>query len=50
MSLTKIALQKPANLATASKFTVFNGFVYFGLGVLLILWPSVIQTIIKVFV
>jgi hypothetical protein len=44
MSPIKIALEKPLNSTTASKYTVFNGFVYFGLGVLLILWPGAIQT------
>jgi hypothetical protein len=46
MSPIKIALQKPANLTTASKYTVFNGFVYFWLGVLLILWPGAVQTLL----
>src|SRR5262249_29422630 len=39
MSLISIAFEKLPNLTTASKFTVFNGFVYLGLGALLILWP-----------
>ena len=46
MSPIKIALEKPAHLTTASKYTVFNGFVSFGLGVLLILWPGSVQTFI----
>ncbi len=46
MSPIKIALEKPANLTTASRYTVFNGFVYFGLGVLLILWPGAVQTLL----
>ena len=46
MSPIEIALEKPANLSTASKYTVFNGFVYIGLGVLLILWPGAIQTLL----
>jgi hypothetical protein len=46
MSPIKIALEKPLNSTTASKYTVFNGFVYFGLGVLLILWPGAIQTLL----
>jgi hypothetical protein len=45
MSLIKIALSKPANLTTSSKYTVFNGFVYSGLGALLIFWPGVVQTL-----
>ena len=46
MSPIKIALEKPASLTTASRYTVFNGFVYFGLGVLLILWPGAVQTLL----
>ena len=46
MSPIKIAREKPAHLTTASKYTVFNGFVYFGLGVLLILWPGSVQTLL----
>jgi hypothetical protein len=46
MSPIKIALEKPLSSTTASKYTVFNGFVYFGLGVLLILWPGAIQTLL----
>jgi uncharacterized membrane protein len=46
MSPIKIALEKPLNLTTASKYTVFNGFVYFLLGVLLILWPGAVQTLL----
>jgi len=46
MSPIKIALERPANLTTASKYTLFNGYVYFGLGVLLILWPGAVQTLL----
>jgi hypothetical protein len=45
MSLIKIALERPTNLTTTSKFTVFNGLVYLGLGLLLIVWPGQIQTL-----
>jgi threonine/homoserine efflux transporter RhtA len=47
MSLITIALEKPTNLTTASKYTVLNGFIYFGLGVALILWPGAIQTLFR---
>ena len=47
MSLITIALEKPTNLTTASKYTVFNGFMYLGLGVALILWPGAIQTLLR---
>lgn len=47
MSLVKIALEKPTDLTTASKYTVFNGLVYLGLGVLLIFWPGAIQTLFR---
>lgn len=46
MSLFSIAFEKLPNLTAASKFTAFNGFVYLGLGVLLILWPGAIQTLL----
>jgi hypothetical protein len=47
MSLITIALERPTNLTIASKYTVFNGLVYVGLGALLIFWPGAIQTLLK---
>jgi hypothetical protein len=47
MSLISLVLEKPPILTTASKYTVFNGFVYVSLGVLLILWPGAIQTVFR---
>lgn len=47
MSLLTIALEKPTALTRSSKYTVFNGFVYLGLGVVLIFWPGAIQTIFR---
>jgi hypothetical protein len=47
MSLVTIALEKPTILTKASKYTVFNGYVYLGLGVALILWPGAIQTLLR---
>jgi hypothetical protein len=45
MSLIKDLLDKPASLSTASRYTVMNGFIYLGVGALLIAWPGVTQTI-----
>ena len=47
MSLISTVLEKPPTLTTASKYTVFNGFVYLGLGAGLILWPGLIQTVFR---
>jgi hypothetical protein len=45
MSLIEDLLEKPASLSTASRYTVMNGFIYLGVGALLIAWPGVTQTI-----
>ena len=45
MSLIKDILEKPSTLSPASKYTVVNGVIYVGLGVLLIVWPGVVQTV-----
>ena len=37
--------EKPANLSTASKYSVMNGFVYLALGALFMVWPGSVQTI-----
>jgi hypothetical protein len=47
MSIFTIAFDKPTNLTTVSKYTVFNGFIYFGLGIALIVWPGAIQTLFR---
>jgi hypothetical protein len=44
-SLAYDLLEKPANLPTASNYTALNGVIYLGIGVLLIVWPGVTQTI-----
>jgi len=46
MSFFNDLLEKPANLSTASKYTVMNGFIYLALGALLIVWPGAVQTIL----
>jgi hypothetical protein len=45
MSFFNDLLEKPANLSTASKYSVTNGFIYLGLGALLLVWPGAVQTI-----
>ena len=46
MSFFNDLLEQPANLSTASKYTVMNGFIYLALGALLIVWPGAVQTIL----
>ena len=45
MSFFNELLDKPANLSTASKYSVMNGFIYLALGALLLVWPGAVQTI-----
>jgi hypothetical protein len=45
MSLISELLAKPPKLTTASAYTVMNGFIYLGAGVLFIIWPGAVQTL-----
>jgi len=45
MSFFNDLLEKPANLSTASKYAVMNGFIYLALGALFIVWPGAVQAI-----
>ena len=45
MSFFNDLLEKPANLSTASKYSVLNGYAYLALGALFIIWPGSVQTI-----
>ena len=45
MSFFNDLLEKPANLSTASKYSVMNGCIYLALGALFIVWPGSVQTI-----
>ena len=45
MSLIKDLLDKPTNLAAASRYTVMNGSLYLGSGGLLLAWPGAVQTL-----
>jgi hypothetical protein len=47
MSFIDDLLEKPANLSTASKYAVMNGFIYLGAGALLIVWPGAVQTLLR---
>jgi len=47
MSLIETLLEKPANLAIASKYTAMNGIVYLSAGAVLILWPAAVQAIFR---
>ena len=47
MSFINDLLEKPANLSTASKYAVINGFIYLGAGALLIVWPGAVQTLLR---
>ena len=47
MSLITDLLEKPSNLSTASKYTVMNGTLYLGAGVLMIAWPGMVQTLFR---
>ena len=45
MSFYNDLLEKPANLATESKYAVMNGYVYLAIGAVFIVWPGAVQTI-----
>jgi hypothetical protein len=47
MSFINDLLETPANLPTASKYTVMNGFIYLGAGALFIIWPGAVQTLLR---
>ena len=45
MSFISDLLEKPASLSAASKYTAMNGYIYLGLGGLLIVWPGAVQAL-----
>lgn len=47
MSLIKDLLEKPTTLPLASRYTVSNGVLYLGMGMVMIVWPGVIQTLFR---
>lgn len=46
MSVIETLLKKPT-LAASSKYHAFNGIIYFVAGVGLILWPGIVQVVLK---
>jgi len=46
-SLVDKLRERPADLPTASRYTVMNGFIYLALGVLFIVWPGAVQEIFR---
>jgi hypothetical protein len=47
MSLINDSVKPTSGLSTVSKYTVLNGVIYVGAGVLLIVWPRVTQVIFR---
>lgn len=47
MSLITDLRASPLTLATSSKFTSLNGFVYLAAGVLLMVWPGAVQALFR---
>jgi hypothetical protein len=47
MSLFKDLLERPFDQAITSKYTAMNGFIYLGLGALVLIWPGMVQTIFR---
>ena len=47
MSLIDTLVEKPANLATASRYQTFNGVIYLAVGAGLILWPGLVQVLLR---
>jgi len=45
--LIKDIFDKPAKLTVVSRYTTVNGFIYLGVGVLLIVWPGAVQTLFR---
>ena len=47
MSLIKDLLEHPGDPSITSKYTVMNGVIYLGIGVSVIIWPGMVQTIFR---
>ena len=45
MSFLSDLLETPAELSTASKYSVMNGYIYLALGVMFLVWPGSVQAI-----
>ena len=47
MSLIKDLLERPFDQAITSKYTAMNGWIYLGIGAVLVIWPGIVQTIFR---
>ena len=47
MSLIKDLLERPFDQAIASKYTAMNGWIYLGIGAVLVIWPGIVQSIFR---
>ena len=47
MSLMKDLLERPFDQAITSKYTAMNGWIYLGIGAVLVIWPGIVQTIFR---
>ena len=45
--LIKDIFDKPTKLTVVSRYTAVNGFIYLGVGILLIVWPGAVQTLFR---
>ena len=47
MSLIEDLLERPFDQAITSKYAAMNGLIYLGIGILVLIWPGVVQTIFR---
>ena len=47
MSFINDLFEQAPRLSTVSKYTIFNGLIYFATGVLLVIWPGAVQTLFQ---
>jgi hypothetical protein len=47
MSLIKDLLERPFDQAITSRYTAMNGWIYLGIGAVLVIWPGIVQTIFR---
>ncbi len=47
MSLVSALFESPAKLSAASRYGVVNGYIYLSLGLLLVVWPGAVQSLLR---
>jgi hypothetical protein len=47
MSLASMLFERPVNLSAASRYGVMNGYLYLTIGGLLVVWPGVVQSLLR---